>query len=259
LATCGCDGTNELHVYDTLSGLNICTLMLTSRCVMVTCQQRYVMVVTQNSHVSVWDFATRDTIVNDISLLPLLADPNVHIISGQIHFGTHMPIIVLSSARSYIYSNTLKSWQLIYDKTSSVQRLSLLSPTRTSDQQSSQLAQTIGQSEKLNTTSQKPVTGASTETTQLCQTATLERRYIAACACGTDDEKMAALKTLVQHLAHIDNSSKLQYIVRELTLATKIDTTTKLATRMLQEVKQLIANNPIVWDELRKIMNDGNF
>ena len=109
---CSCDD-NTLHVFNTWTGRRLHTpIVLSSAIARLTCHTYKIMVITTNGQLWMWDFTKHKVIIRGESLVPLLNEVNVSILSTGIT-DTGCPLICLSTGKSYVFNDEFGTWTLV--------------------------------------------------------------------------------------------------------------------------------------------------
>lgn len=93
-------------------------LALPSAVSAVHCSSHFVMALTAGATLSVWDVQRQKAVVKNESLLPILTSDST--VSQSLLTEQGVPVIALSSGRSFCYSADMDAWTLIADKADSL-------------------------------------------------------------------------------------------------------------------------------------------
>ena len=112
LIACACDD-NTLSVFTTSTGRRLHTpIILNSSIARLTCHAFKIMVITTQALLWLWDFSKHKVIIKSESLLPVLSENDVSILStGITDMGS--PLICLSTGKSYVFNEEFGSWTLV--------------------------------------------------------------------------------------------------------------------------------------------------
>lgn len=93
-------------------------IALSSAVSAVHCSAHFVMALTAGATLSVWDALRQKALVKNESLLPILSSDST--VSQSLLTEQGVPVITLSSGRSFCYSADMDAWTLIADKADSL-------------------------------------------------------------------------------------------------------------------------------------------
>lgn len=116
---CACCEDNAVHVFNLQTGSRLSTpFLLSSPVSKLSCFKHKVLAITVRAELSLWDLKERKRIVKNVSLLPLIynnANQNEISIINYCITSNGLPLITLSTGKTYVYDLDMENWQLLSD------------------------------------------------------------------------------------------------------------------------------------------------
>ncbi|XP_060763561.1 protein HIRA [Neoarius graeffei] len=107
-----------LSVFSTCGRRLFPPIMLSAPITILHCSAHFVMAVTASASVSVWDIQNQVALVKNESLNSLLSGSDTVVFSMLTERG--VPVVTVSNGRSYSFSSSMETWNLIVDKQDSL-------------------------------------------------------------------------------------------------------------------------------------------
>lgn len=116
---CVCCEDNAVHVFNLQTGSRLSTpFLLSSGVSKLSCLKHKVLAITVRAELSLWDLKERKMIVQNVSLLPLIYNNSNQTDISIINYcitSNGLPLITLSTGKTYVYDLNMQNWQLLSD------------------------------------------------------------------------------------------------------------------------------------------------
>ena len=244
---CACND-NTLHVFTTSTGRRLHPpLVLNSAIARLSCQTYKIMAITCSAQLWLWDFSKHEVIIRGESLLSLLTERDVSIVStGIVDNGS--PLICVSTGKSFLFNHDFGTWTMVSNSHDLLNSCTDQKP-HSFDPRSLPLSTLQSQ-----TKSNKSLHTLFLSNANLQQSAVLsyiDQQLAASFVMGSANEYHFWLMALAQHLSQENMETRLreicQYLIGPLFKSAKSQWEPKILGNskhdMLKEVLSIIASN----------------